>query len=178
MAILRPRDNSLVSAFPCCTQNIILNAIASAIEANDFIVICYDDWDDELVLESISTSKTECVRYFPASAYASWLQAPIGFAEDDKDLASSTQEVPIKKTTTSKSLSSQALSLAHKISPAYSSFRRALLAAYAILRSKDEARKIVDAMLSAYTCLCKLGQLDKSKGIRKASLAVFDILLA
>ena len=71
-----------------------------------------------------------------------------------------------------------ALRLAHAIKAAYSSFRRALLAAYAILRSKDKARKIVYAMLSACTCLCKLGQLDKSKGIRKASLAVFDVLLA
>ena len=60
------------------------------------------------------------------------------------------------------SINSQALCLAHKINPAYSSFRHALIAAYRILRSEAQALIIARAMLSAVDSLKALGYQGKA----------------
>jgi len=61
-----------------------------------------------------------------------------------------------------KNINSRALSLAHEIKPAYSSFRLALITAYKALKSTKDCKAIMLGMVRVQRALCKLGKANKT----------------
>jgi hypothetical protein len=74
-----------------------------------------------------------------------------------------------------KNINKRALSLAHEIKQAYSSFRLALLAAYKALKSSSENFKIRHAMVRAANSLHVLGLKDKAKQLMTAWQVLFNL---
>jgi hypothetical protein len=99
----------------------------------------------------------------------------IDFYEDDKIYFENKTTVQLtKKGNTMKNINSRALSLAHEIKSAYSSFRLALLVAYKVLKDSKVKEKVLKGLLDAQIALASL-KMPKWQAMLAAWLAIYNL---
>ena len=76
-----------------------------------------------------------------------------------------------------KNINSRALTLAHEIKAAYSSFRLALIAAYKVIKSKSEHAKLLNALdkVAQLLSTTSLHMVERYNATINAWLAVFNL---
>lgn len=73
-----------------------------------------------------------------------------------------------------KNINSRALSLAHEIKPAYSSFRAALVVAYKVLKDSKVKERVLKGLLDAQIALASLN-IPKWRAMMDAWLAIYNL---